>query len=173
MRSCKAFIGAIVASVVLALPVAAQTSTTAPYPGTTSTTAAPTSQNVGALAAGQETTITSCGFTGGGTVTVAVNGRGGGSGSVGADGCTSTTVSVLGANQVRVAGVVFDANCGANSVGVTSGSRTVTTTFTVDCADGLPRTGSSVLPWVLAGAGLVAVGLAVVVAGRRRSTASH
>ena len=50
----------LVVAVIATLMVAAAHPAAAQYPGTTSTTLAPTSQNLGTLAVGSETTAVSC-----------------------------------------------------------------------------------------------------------------
>ena len=177
MREFKTVLGAMALAFVCAAPAVAQS-----YPGTTSTTLAPTTQNIGVLAVGQETTILSGGFAPG-AVTVAVNGQGGASDTAAANGVVSTTVAVLGVSLMRVEGVQFPANCGGNTVAVTGsvatgGTRTVNTSFDIACAATadasglLPRTGGAILGWSLAGIALVALGSLLVVSNRRRRTSS-
>lgn len=167
MRLLKILFGAMATVVVAAAPAAAQ------YPGTTSTTVAPTSQTAGTLAVGSETTILSCGFRPG-TATATVNGASAGSDTVDADGCVRSTLAVLGTSQVRVDGTTTAATCtndvlAVTGTGANGAARTVTTSFGIDCPGGtLPRTGTSIVPWALAGGALLGFGALLVVVSRRR-----
>ncbi|MGI8683516.1 MAG: hypothetical protein ACR2MO_00155 [Acidimicrobiales bacterium] len=177
MRFVKVLLAALTALVVVALPAAAQ------YPGTTSTTVAPTNQTLGTLAVGAETTVLSCGFRPG-TVSVSLNGQSSVSDTADADGCVRTAIAVLSASQVRVEGATQAATCTNDVLSVTGtaaggGARTVTTSFGIDCPSGggggggggLPRTGAMILRWSLGGGALLAVGALLVLSGRRRNTA--
>ena len=170
MRFVKLVVVTVAMVMVAAHPAGAQ------YPGTTSTTLAPTSQNLGTLAIGSETTAVSCGFQPG-TATVRLNGGTSIADTVDSDGCARTTVAVLSASQVRVEGTTTAATCANNVLSVTGtatggGSRTVTTSFAIACPDGgaLPRTGAMILRWSLGAGALLAVGALFVLAGRRRNT---
>ncbi|MDP9388213.1 MAG: hypothetical protein M3Q48_09975 [Actinomycetota bacterium] len=180
MPMLKPLLGALGVTLALAAPAVAQT--TAPYPGTTSTTAAVSTatQVAGTLAVGQTTTITSCPFRPG-PVNLAVNAQPAGTDTAEADGCARTTVAVLGVNLVRVEGTQVAARCGDNTLAVTgpgaaTATRTVNTVFGIDCpaapaataGGALPRTGAMILRWSLAGAALLAVGWLIVLADRRR-----
>jgi len=175
MRFVKVLLAALTALVVVALPAAAQ------YPGTTSTTVAPTNQTLGTLAVGAETTVLSCGFQPG-SASVSLNGQTSVSDTADADGCVRTALAVLSASQVRVEGATRAATCTNNVLSVTGtaaggGARTVTTSFGIDCPSGggggggLPRTGAMILRWSLGGGALLAVGALLVLSGRRRNTA--
>lgn len=179
MRKLAMLVGLLAGVLASTAPAAAQ------YPGTTSTTSAVpppavASQSVGALDIGQSTTIASCALQPG-QVSVGVNGRGGATDTVDADGCARTPLGVLSSSQVRVAGVVFSATCGTDSntvsvsgtgTGTAGAARIVNTVFGVDCpaaAGGLlPRTGALVVRWSLLGGALMAVGALLVLADRRR-----
>jgi hypothetical protein len=169
MRFVKVLAAATALLAVTAVPGFAQ------YPGTTSTTLAPTSQTLGTLAVGAETTVLSCGFQPG-TVSVSVNGQAPVADTADADGCARTAVAVLSSSQVRVEGATRSATCTDDAIsvsgtGATGGARTVTTSFAIACSDGLPRTGAMILRWSLGGGALLAVGALLVLAARRRTAA--
>lgn len=120
-----------------------------------------TSSAGSSVVSGQSTTISGCGYKSGSTVTVTDSADGSSrTAPVGSDGCFSLTytLKVLGVHVFRVTGVD------------PSGAALVRDiTVSVSAASPLAFTGSNViLPGLVVGAGLLAVGSVLVVATRRR-----
>ena len=159
---------AVVLGLAIAAPAAPAFAQSAGGSGT------PTVVNFGSFAVGSTVTGNLCGLTPGSTVTANVNGTGGLTKTVDANGCVHITVQITS----QTAGVLGDPvnvtlQCGINTVTAGAASGTFTETCPAAAATSTPSssvafTGANILRWTLAAAGLLGIGAFMVWASRRR-----
>lgn len=180
-------LGLTAGAVVLSAPPAVAQVTTLPYQGLC--TANVTATDLGTFTVGQSITVVlapTCAWNPGGNVNVTVNGQAVGTKPVAANGTITVHITIISATQLSVDDpVLVTGQCGRNEVvgvgpsSVANTTVTATATFTVTCAaaaatptpsSGVAFTGANIARAAAVGTLAIAIGLALVVLGRRRRT---
>ena len=165
--------------------------TTTTLPGATTTTSSttttvpgeerPSVRSFGAIRPGESFNKLDCGFRPGATAEIRFNGNAAGTATVRADGCVQLRVDVVTASQVRIDGRTYTTVCGPQTIDViapapSGARRTAVNRFTIPCdaapgsrGAGLTRTGADAIRWGVVALGLIAIGVAFVLADRRRA----